>query len=328
MYDVIIIGTGPAGYTAALYASRAFLKTLLIAGPEPGGQLTTTTQIDNFPGYPEGIFGPQLMDNMKKQAGRFGAEIKIETVKEVKSQKSKANNTFSVTTESNEYEARSVIIATGASAKRLGIPSEEAFRGKGISYCATCDGFFFRGKNIAVFGGGDTAMEEATFLTKFAAHVTVIHRRDEFRASPIMIERAKNDPKISFLLNTTVKEFYGDAVLKGVRLQASNHQKNQTEKKDQMGNENAVLDLPIDGAFIAIGHQPNTAFLRDFVELDEKGYVKLCAPLSAMDEHTVTTVRGVFAAGDCVDPRYRQAIIAAGMGCQAALDAQKWLEEG
>jgi thioredoxin reductase (NADPH) len=301
MYDVIVIGSGPAGYTAAIYASRAFLKTILIAGPQHGGQLTTTTEVDNFPGYSNGIMGPVLMEEMKKQAVRFGTEIVMDEIKSI----SKATP-FTVTG-AKTYEGKTIIIATGAQTKTLGIASEEQFRGKGISYCATCDGFFFKGKNIAVFGGGDTAMEEATFLTKFADKVTVIHRREEFRASKIMIEKAKKDPKISFLLNKTVEEFYGDTILRGVKFVDG-------------------TDLPLDGAFIAIGHTPATGFLDGTVVMDEKGYVQIRGMRTPTDAHTATSVDGIFAAGDCVDSRYRQGIVASGIGCMAAMDAEKWLE--
>jgi thioredoxin reductase (NADPH) len=299
MYDVIIIGSGPAGYTAAIYTSRAFLKTLLIAGPQFGGQLTTTTAIDNFPGFSKGIMGPALMEEMKQQAVRFGTEVVMDEIKTLTK-----TSPFTVTG-AKTYEGKTIIIATGAQAKTLGIPTEEQFRGKGISYCATCDGFFFKGKTIVVFGGGDTAMEEATFLTKFAQKVTVIHRREELRASKIMVEKAQKDEKISFLLNKTVDSFYGDTVLKGVKLTDA-----KTGEK---------TDLPLDGAFIAIGHTPATAFLKDIIMLDDKGYVKVT--------NTTTSVDGIFAAGDCVDGRYRQGIVAAGMGAMAAIDAEKWLEE-
>ena len=294
MYDVIIIGSGPAGYTAAIYASRAYLKTLLIAGPQFGGQLTTTTMIDNFPGFSKGILGPTLMEEMKQQAIRFGTEVVMDEIKTIS--KTSPFTAFG----SKEYQGKTVIIATGAQAKTLGIPTEEQFRGKGISYCATCDGFFFKGKTIAVFGGGDTAMEEATFLTKFAEKVTIIHRRSEFRASKIMIEKAQKDERISFLLNQTVDSFYGDSVLRGVKFADG-------------------TDLPLDGAFIAIGHTPATEFLKDTLALDEKGYIKTT--------NTMTSVEGIFAAGDCVDSRYRQGIVAAGMGAMAAIDAEKWLTD-
>jgi thioredoxin reductase (NADPH) len=317
MYDVIILGSGPAGYTAAIYTSRAFFKTLIIGGPEPGGQLSTTTAVDNFPGFPDGIQGPELVESMKKQAVRFGTEIQLYQVSGIKYQEN--SKIFFVKAGEKTFEGKAIIIATGASAKRLGIASEEKFRGKGISYCATCDGFFFHGKNIAVLGGGDTAMEDATFLTRFATHVTIIHRRDQFRASAIMLEKAKKNPKISFLTNTVVEEFYGDTVLRGVKI-------------------NGNKELPFDGVFVAIGHEPNTAFLKDFVELDEKGFVVVKSSKFNPDQigvkvqnlnqiQTATNVPGVFAAGDCTDPHYRQAIVAAGMGCQAAIDTQKWLEE-
>jgi thioredoxin reductase (NADPH) len=332
IFDVIIIGSGPAGYTAGIYTTRALLKTLIIAGPVPGGQLTTTTDVENFPGFADGINGPELLENMRKQVSRFGAEIKNETVIKLKipadakvlagKQNSIIRNTFIVNTENGEYETKSVIVATGASAKKLGIPSEETFRGKGISYCATCDGFFFRGKNIAVLGGGDTAMEEATFLTRFASHITIIHRREEFRASPIMLEKAKKDPKISFLLNAVVDEFYGDSIVKGLKLRVNKGQKSE------------VVDFPIDGVFVAIGHTPATEFLRGFIAMDEKGYIitnsnfqfSNSKQISNSNIQTATSVSGVFAAGDCVDAHYRQGIVAAGMGAQAALDAQHYLE--
>jgi thioredoxin reductase (NADPH) len=337
IYDVIILGSGPAGYSAAIYTSRAFLKTLVLTGPTIGGQLTTTTEVDNYAGFEKGILGPQLLTNMKAQAERFGTEIVTDTINRLAiddSRKNQNNNQFILTGETGTYEARSVIIATGASAKMLGIPTEETFRGKGISYCATCDGFFFRGKNIAVLGGGDTAMEEATFLTTFASHVTIIHRRDEFRASPIMLEKAKKNPKISFLTNTIVTEFTGDTSIKGLKL---------TDAKTGKNSE-----MPIDGVFVAIGHTPATSFLKEFIELDEKGYIVTYQRLAEdylggkREVHknkidlirsgislyaTHTSVRGVFAAGDCVDAQYRQGIVAAGMGAMAALDAQKYLSE-
>lgn len=309
MYDIVIIGSGPAGYTAAIYSSRAFLKTLVISGPTLGGQLTTTTDVENFPGFPKGVGGTQLLSDMKAQAERFGTEVCQCTVLSI----SKGKKNFIITTDSKEIEARAVIIATGASAKPLGVATEELFRGKGVSYCATCDGFFFRGKDIAVLGGGDTAMEEATFLTTFASHVTIIHRRDEFRASPIMLDKAKKNPKISFLTNKIVESFYGDMVLKGITLVDTN-----TNKKE---------NFPVSGAFVAIGHTPATEFLKGFVALDEKGYVTVRGMRAPMEPHTQTSVEGVFAGGDCVDSRYRQGIVAAGMGAMAAIDAQKYLDE-
>ncbi len=306
-YDVLIIGSGPAGYTAALYTSRAFLKTLVLSGTEPGGQLTTTTAVDNYPGFPDGVMGPQLVADMKKQVERFGAEVKQETVSVVKKGKH-----FTVQTDKGSYLAKTVIIATGASAMYLGLTSEEKLKGKGVSACATCDGFFFRGKVVVVIGGGDTAMEEATFLTKFSPKVTVIHRRDEFRASAIMLERAKKDPRITFLTNKIIEEILGETEVTGVRL------------KDTKTGE--VIDYPTQGVFLAIGHKPNTAFLQGFVDLDPKGYVIVKRPSSALVAQTETNVPGIFAAGDCVDPRYRQAIVAAGEGCMAAMDTEKYLE--
>jgi thioredoxin reductase (NADPH) len=344
IYDVIIIGSGPAGYTAALYSSRAFLKTLVIAGPVIGGQLTTTTEIHNFAGFPGGTTGPTLVADMKKQAEKFGTEVIVDSVMSVRASKSQSvresesqsvkaserqnvkgdrrqetGKTFLVAGQNKAYEGKSLIIATGASARRLGIASEEKFNGKGISYCATCDGFFFRGKNIAVLGGGDAAMEEATFLTKFASHVTIIHRREEFKASPIMLDRAKKDPQISFLLNNIVEEFYGDTRVKGIKLRVNK------------GDKGELVDFPVEGVFVAIGHDPSTAFLKGFIELDEKGYIvvngKTIDKNISLQAQTATSVPGVFAAGDCVDSRYRQAIVAAGMGCEAAMDAQHWLDE-
>lgn len=322
VYDVIIIGSGPAGYTAALYTSRAFLKTLVLSGVEPGGQLTTTTDVDNFPGFPKGILGPQLVADMKAQVERFGAEVVTDTATQVKSQNAKGKSesqkekagTFVVWGSSgSDFEAKTVIIATGASAMYLGLPTEEKLRGKGVSACATCDGFFFRGKEVVVIGGGDTAMEEATFLSKFATKVTIVHRRDEFRASAIMLERAKKDPKITFLTNKIVEEILGVAAVTGLRL------------KDAKTGE--LMEYPTQGVFLAIGHKPNTEFLKGLVDLDPKGYVMVKRPVTALDPQTETNVSGVFAAGDCVDPRYRQAIVAAGQGCMAAMDAQKFLEE-
>jgi thioredoxin reductase (NADPH) len=322
MYDVIIIGSGPAGYTAAVYTSRAFLKTLIITGLQTGGQLTTTTEIDNFPGFPKGILGTQLMMDMKAQAERFKTEMVVESVTQVKSQKLKVKNesqnaevkqTFVVVGESGKkYEAKTVIVATGASAMYLGIHSEKTFAGKGVSACATCDGFFFRGKEIVVVGGGDTAMEEATFLTKFASKVTIVHRREEFRASPIMLERAKKDPKISFVMNAIIEEIVGDTAVTGIKI------------KDVKTGK--VTTYPTQGVFLAIGHKPNTEFLKDTIDIDKKGYVIVHGLMNRNDYHTGTSVDGIFAAGDCVDYQYRQAIVAAGMGAMAALDVQHYLE--
>ncbi len=319
MYDVIILGSGPAGYTAALYTSRAFLKTLILTGVQPGGQLTTTTEVDNFPGFPKGIQGPALMGEMKSQVERFGTEIQVSEVSKVS--KASNGNTFLVTADGKEYEGKTVIIATGASAMYLGLPSETKLAGKGVSACATCDGFFFRGKDVVVIGGGDTAMEEATFLTKFASKVTIVHRREEFRASAIMLDRAKKDPKITFLTNKIPEEILGDTTVTGIRL------------KDSKTGEATVYSTQ--GVFLPIGHKPSTKFLDGVVELDQKGYVmivqsqksKVKSENPKIMPQTATSVPGIFAAGDCVDPRYRQAIVAAGQGCMAAMDAEKWLTE-
>lgn len=310
VYDVIIIGSGPAGYTAALYNSRAFLKTLLISGIQPGGQLTTTTEVDNYPGFPKGIQGPQLMMDMKAQVEHFGTELATDVITSILKQK---EGRFVLKGAQKEYHAKTVVIATGASAMYLGLPSETTLAGKGVSACATCDGFFFRGKEVIVVGGGDTAMEEATFLTKFATKVTIVHRREEFRASAIMLDRAKKDSKISFVTNKIVEEVLGETAVTGVRL------------KDAKTGETSTISAQ--GFFLAIGHKPNTDFLKETIELDPKGYIVVKTPSTALEAKTATSVEGIFAAGDCVDPRYRQAIVAAGQGCMAAMDAQKWLEE-
>ncbi len=309
MYDVVIIGSGPAGYTAALYTSRAFLKTALISGTQPGGQLTTTTEVDNYPGFPKGIMGPQLMIDMQDQVKRFGTEIVSDEVQHIE----KKDRIFHIKSSAREWQAKTVIVTTGASAMYLGLPSEQTFAGKGVSACATCDGFFFRGKEVVVIGGGDTAMEEATFLTKFASKVTIVHRRSEFRASPIMLERAKKDPKITFLTNQVVEEIVGATAVTGIRL------------KDTVTG--TTKTYPTQGVFLAIGHKPSTSFLKGLVDLDAKGYVTVKRPTGALTAQTETNVPGLFAAGDCVDPRYRQAIVAAGQGCMAAMDAQKYIED-
>lgn len=308
MYDIIIIGSGPAGYSAAIYSARAFLKTAVFTGPQAGGQLTTTTEVENYPGFPHGILGTTLMNDMKKQAERFHTKIITNEVTRVDF----SGNIFKVFAKDKEYKGKSVIISTGASAKYLGLPSENRYRGKGVSACATCDGFFYQGKEVIVIGGGDTAMEEALFLTKFANKVAIVHRRDKFRASPIMLKRAKKHEKITIITNKTVEEVLGNDVVRGVRL-----------KDTKTGKE---TEYATQGMFLAIGHTPNTNFLDKVVKRDEKGYILLKARSSKLKAQTETSVSGVFAAGDCVDPRYRQAIVAAGMGCMASIDAQHYLE--
>jgi thioredoxin reductase (NADPH) len=304
MREVVILGTGPAGLTAAIYTARANLKPLIIEGDLPGGQLTQTTEVENFPGFPEGIMGPELMDNMRKQAERFGAEFKTGWVTSVDF----SQRPFKITVdESQVIEAAAVIISTGATAKLLGIPGEREAMGLGVSTCATCDGFFYRGKKVLVIGGGDSAMEEANFLTKFA-DVTIVHRRDSFRASKIMVDRAKANPKISWVLDVTPVE----AVLNG------QGQFQALKVRDNKSGEERLLEA--DGMFVAIGHRPNTAFLGGQIELDSQGYI-LTKPGSA-----ATSVPGVFACGDVQDSKYRQAITAAGSGCMAALDAERFLE--
>lgn len=304
MRKVVILGTGPAGLTAAIYTARANLQPLVIEGNEPGGQLTTTTEVENFPGFPDGIMGPELMDNMRRQAERFGAEFRRGYVTGVDLSK----RPFRITVdETDVIEAEALIIATGASAKHLGIPGEDENIGRGVSYCATCDGFFYRGKKVLVIGGGDSAMEEANFLTKFA-DVTVVHRRDELRASKIMQERARANPKISWVLNAIPVEVIADE--KGFKA---------LKVRDKETGEERLLEA--DGMFVAIGHKPNTDFLRGQLEMDEIGYLKTI-PGTAQ-----TSVPGVFACGDVQDSRYRQAITAAGSGCMAALDCERFLEE-
>ncbi len=301
--DVIIIGTGPSGYTAAIYAARANLKPLVFAGPEPGGQLTMTTLVENYPGFPEGIMGPELMENMRKQSEHFGAELIHDAVTRVDFRR----RPFEIFVGEQKYFSRTVIISSGASAKLLGLESERKLMGRGVSTCATCDGAFFRNQNVIVAGGGDTAMEDSNFITKFAKKVYLVHRRDKLRASKIMQERAFKNPKISFIWDTTISAIHdlSKNTVTGVTL------------------ENLITgktsEMPIDGVFVAIGHQPNTAFLGGQVETDEVGYIKL-------KNHTMTSVEGVFAAGDVVDHYYRQAVTAAGMGCQAAMDVEKYLE--
>lgn len=301
LYDVIIIGSGPAGYTAALYAARANLSVLMFQGYQPGGQLMLTSEVENYPGFEEGLLGPTMMEKFEAQARRFGTEMIPEDVTEVDFSK----RPFTITTDSDTYMAKAVIISTGASAKWLGLPSEERLQGRGVSACATCDGFFFKNKDVAVIGGGDTAMEEANFLTRYASHVTVIHRRDSLRASKIMQDRAFNNPKISFVWDTEVAEVLGDNAVTGLRL-----------RNLKTGEEST---LPVQGLFLAIGHQPNTDLFKGLVEMDKVGYI-------TQVEHTMTNIPGVFAAGDVADHRYRQAVTAAGDGCRAAIDVERWLE--
>lgn len=300
--NLIIIGSGPAGYTAALYAARANLRPLVFAGSLYGGQLMLTTEVENYPGFPKGIMGPELMESFREQAEHHGAEIRYEDVTRVDF----GHRPFVVATHEEEFRAHTVIIATGASAKWLGLPSESHLRGRGVSSCATCDGAFFRGKEIAVVGGGDTALEEATFLTRFATKVTVIHRRDSLRASKAMQARAFGNPKIDFIWDTAVEEVLGEGTVTGARLR--NLKSGETS------------ELPISALFVAIGHHPNTELFRDFIETDAAGYI-------VVRENTFTNVPGVFAAGDVHDTRYKQAVTAAGDGCKAALDAEKYLEE-
>ncbi|RIV18821.1 thioredoxin-disulfide reductase [Alicyclobacillaceae bacterium I2511] len=304
VHKVMILGTGPAGLTAAVYAARANLHPVIIEGNEPGGQLTLTTEVENFPGFPDGILGPELMDNMRKQAERFGASFVNGWVSGV--DLSKRPFTVKVN-EVDEYQAASLIISTGASAKMLGITGETEMIGRGVSTCATCDGFFFRNKKVLVVGGGDSAMEEATFLSKHAAEVTIVHRRTELRASKVMQERAHNNPKISWALNVAP-----------VSVQSNGKRVTGLEVKDNASGENRVLVA--DGVFVAIGHQPNTRFLQGMLDLDAIGYIR------TRGVTTATSVAGVFACGDVMDPHYRQAVTAAGSGCKAALDVEKFLE--
>jgi thioredoxin reductase (NADPH) len=300
--NVIIIGSGPAGYTAAVYAARAKLHPLVIEGVQSGGALMTTTDVENFPGFPDGILGPDLMDSMRKQAERFGAELLTEDATRVEL----AGDVKTVYVGDTAYRARAVILATGSAWRPLGVPGEQELLGHGVSSCATCDGFFFREQHIAVVGGGDSAMEEATFLTKFATSVTIIHRRDEFRASKIMAERALANPKIKVIWNTVVEEVVGtDGSVSGVRI------------RDVETGESRILDVT--GLFIAIGHDPRNELFKDQVAMDENGYVLTEAPT------TYTNLPGVFACGDVVDHTYRQAITAAGTGCAAAIDAERYV---
>ncbi|BBZ25198.1 thioredoxin-disulfide reductase [Mycolicibacter hiberniae] len=303
-HQVIIIGSGPAGYTAAIYAARAQLAPVVFEGTAFGGALMTTTEVENFPGFRNGIMGPELMDEMREQALRFGADLRMEDIESVDLE---GPVKTVVTADGETLHARAVILAMGAAARYLNIPGEQELLGRGVSSCATCDGFFFRDQDIAVIGGGDSAMEEATFLTRFARSVTLVHRRDEFRASKIMLARARENDKIRFLTNSVPVAVEGEQTVTGLRV------------RDTLSGEETTL--PVTGVFVAIGHDPRSALVRDTVELDADGYVLVQQP------GTRTSVEGVFAAGDLVDRTYRQAITAAGTGCAAAIDAERWLAE-
>lgn len=303
VHELIIVGSGPAGYTAAIYAARAELEPLVFEGTQFGGALMTTTEVENFPGFREGIMGPDLMDEMREQAKRFGADIRTEDVEEL----DLTGPIKKVVVGDTTYQSHAVILAMGAAARYLGIPGEDTLLGRGVSACATCDGFFFRDQDIVVVGGGDSAMEEATFLTRFARSVTLVHRREEFRASRIMLERAKANEKIRFLTNAEPVEVLGENSVTGLVI------------RDTVTGEKSTLDVT--GMFVAVGHDPRSALVKGQVDLDDAGYVRVQSPTTA------TTLDGVFAAGDLVDHTYRQAITAAGTGCSAAIDAERWLAE-
>jgi len=304
-FNVVIIGSGPAGLTAALYAARADLAPIVFEGPEPGGQLMQTTDVENYPGYPEGVLGPKMMEDFRKQAERFGADCRYGYVTEIDFEK----RPYKITVDKeSELFARSIIISTGAEAKWLHLDSEQRLRGSGVSACATCDGAFFRDQHVVVIGGGDTAMEEATFLTKFASKVTVIHRRDELRASKVMQKRAFDNPKIEFLWNSDLIEVLGEKVVEGVRVK-----NRETDEVHLLGD--------VTGVFVAIGHKPNTDLFKGVLTMDEVGYIQ------TKGQSTLTDLPGVFASGDAMDPIYRQAVTAAGTGCRAAIDAERYLAE-
>jgi thioredoxin reductase (NADPH) len=300
MENVIILGSGPAGLTAALYAARANLNPLVITGQDLGGQIATTTDVENFPGFPEGLTGPQLTDLMQKQAERFGARLEFDTIVSADLKQSP----FKLKGNSAEYEAQAVIVATGASPRKLGVPGEKELVGRGVSYCATCDGFFFRNKELIVVGGGDSALQEGLFLTKFASKVQIVHRRDNLRAGPVLEERARKNDKVSFIWNSVVTEIQGDGAVKAARL-----------KNVRTGEETVK---PVDGVFVYVGHIPNTAIFKDQLAMDEEGYL-------IVDGKLHTSVPGVFAAGEAHDRWFRQAIASAGYGCMAAMETEKYL---
>lgn len=300
---VIIIGSGPAGYTAAIYSARANLKPLLFEGDEPGGQLMTTTDVENYPGFSDGVMGPEMMQVFRKQAERFGTRMISKRIEKVDFSK----RPYKVWSDGQEYQAETIIISTGATAKLLNIESEKKFWAKGVSACATCDGAFFKDVEVAIVGGGDTAMEEALFLTRYATKVHVVHRRDSFRASKIMADRVLNHEKINVIWNAEVDEVYGDRIVRGVKLK---------DTKD-----GSIKDLPVEGLFVAIGHKPNTDIFKGQIDMNEVGYI------TTKPDSTYTNVDGVFACGDVQDPVYRQAVTAAGTGCMAAIDAERWLEK-
>ena len=303
-YEVVVVGSGPAGYTAALYASRANLTTAVFQGFESGGQLMLTSDVENYPGYKDGVAGPEMMDDLEAQAARFGAEMLPDNVERVDF----SERPFKLWAEGEDEPvlAQTVVIATGAKAKWLGLEGERRLMGRGVSGCATCDGFFFKDNKVAVVGGGDTAMEETLFLTRYASEVVLIHRREEFRASKIMLERARNNPKVTFMTNTTVEDIVGEDSVEGIRVK-------NTETSEE-------TDLAVDGFFAAIGHSPATSLFEGQLDMDASGYV-------LQKEHTMTSVPGVFAAGDVSDTRYRQAITAAADGCRSAIDAERWMED-
>lgn len=302
----LIIGSGPAGYTAAIYAARADLKPVLYTGMEPGGQLTTTTEVDNFPGYPEGVDGPTMMVQLQQQAERFGTEVRVEMIEKVVLSKTEGGVHKAFTASGTELQAKTIIISTGATAKYLGLPSEQRLRGGGVSACAVCDGFFYKGQEVAIVGGGDTAAEEATYLANICTKVTMLVRKGEMRASKAMQHRVNNTPNIDLRYNSEIDEVLGDQVVEGIRIK--NNQTQETE------------EIPITGLFIAIGHKPNTELFKGQLDMDDSGY------LITKGKSTKTNLPGVFASGDVQDKEYRQAVTAAGTGCMAALDAERYLQ--